>query len=61
MGLAPVVLDKGRGVGGRVATRRVRDLQFDHGAQYVNAHGAGLAAVLNAVEQAGALAGWSDD
>ena len=59
-GLAPVVLEKGRGIGGRVATRRVGDLQFDHGAQYVNAHGAGFAAVLNAVEQAGAPAGWTD-
>ncbi len=33
-GLAPVVLDKGRGIGGRVATRRVEAMQFDHGAQY---------------------------
>ena len=32
-GLAVVLLDKGRGVGGRVATRRVGDMQFDHGAQ----------------------------
>ena len=45
-GLSPVVLDKGRGIGGRVATRRVGNLQFDHGAQFVNAHGAGFAAVL---------------
>ena len=43
-GLVPVVLDKGRGIGGRVATRRVGAMQFDHGAQYVTAqkpwHGA---------------------
>jgi len=45
-GLSPVVLDKGRGIGGRVATRRLGNLQFDHGAQFVNAHGAGFAAVL---------------
>jgi len=45
-GLSPVVLDKGRGIGGRVATRRVGNLQFDHGAQFVNAHGAGFATVL---------------
>jgi renalase len=55
-GLMPVVLDKGRGIGGRVATRRVGDLQFDHGAQYVNAHGAGFAAVLGGLS----LAGWQD-
>ena len=59
-GMAPVVLDKGRGIGGRVATRRTGDLQFDHGAQYVNAHGAGFGAVLGALETAGTLAGWPD-
>ena len=59
-GMAPVVLDKGRGIGGRVATRRAGDLQFDHGAQYVNAHGAGFGAVLHALETAGTLAGWPD-
>ena len=36
-GFAPVVLDKGRGIDGRVATRRVDAMQFDHGAQYVTA------------------------
>ena len=59
-GMAPVVLDKGRGIGGRVATRRSGDLQFDHGAQYVNAHGAGFSSVLAALEKAGTLAGWPD-
>lgn len=59
-GMAPVVLDKGRGIGGRVATRRAAECQFDHGAQYVNAHGAGFGAVLDALERAGTLAGWSD-
>lgn len=57
-GHAPVVLDKGRGIGGRVATRRVGDLQFDHGAQYVNAHGTGFAAVLHSLGNA--VAGWQD-
>jgi renalase len=55
-GHAPVVLDKGRGIGGRVATRRVGALQFDHGAQYVNAHGAGFAAVLGGLS----VAAWQD-
>ena len=57
-GHAPVVLDKGRGIGGRVATRRVGDLQFDHGAQYVNAHGSGFAAVLHSLGDS--VAGWQD-
>jgi renalase len=34
------VLDKSRGVGGRMATRRAGGLQFDHGAQYFTARGA---------------------
>ena len=55
-GLTPIVLDKGRGIGGRVATRRVGDLQFDHGAQFVNAHGAGFAAVLGGLS----VQGWQD-
>lgn len=55
-GLSPVVLDKGRGIGGRVATRRVGDLQFDHGAQFVNAKGAGFAAALGGLP----VAGWRD-
>lgn len=29
-----VVVDKGRGVGGRLATRRIGDAVFDHGAQF---------------------------
>ncbi|MGV2976394.1 NAD(P)/FAD-dependent oxidoreductase [Roseibium alexandrii] len=37
-GHTPVILDKGRGVGGRLATRRAENgLQFDHGAQYITA------------------------
>jgi hypothetical protein len=33
-GWSVVVLDKGRGVGGRMATRRIDDGVFDHGAQF---------------------------
>jgi predicted NAD/FAD-dependent oxidoreductase len=55
-GLAPIVLDKGRGIGGRVATRRAGDLQFDHGAQYVNAHSAEFATVLAGLS----VAPWQD-
>jgi len=32
-----VVVDKGRGAGGRMSTRRDGDLRFDHGAQYFTA------------------------
>ena len=33
-GVNVVVLDKGRGVGGRLATRRIGERVFDHGAQF---------------------------
>jgi renalase len=36
-GWSVVVLDKGRGVGGRMATRRIDDGVFDHGAQFFTA------------------------
>ncbi len=62
-GQASVIFDKGRGVGGRVATRRVSlpdgtQLQFDHGAQFATAKGAGFAAVLGALQTAGLAAQW---
>ncbi|NKE47910.1 NAD(P)-binding protein [Roseomonas frigidaquae] len=46
------LFDKGRSPGGRMTTRRVEAgghvLNFDHGAQYLTAHGAPFAAVLDA-------------
>ena len=60
-GLAPVVLDKGRGIGGRVATRRVGAMQFDHGAQYVTAQSPSFAALLSELHTGGVLAEWSDE
>ncbi len=59
-GVSVVILDKGRGIGGRVATRRAAGLQFDHGAQYVTAEGARFAAVLQELSQKGAVALWAD-
>src|SRR5205823_3389276 len=32
-----IVLDKGRGVGGRLVTRRIEQARADHGAQYFSA------------------------
>jgi len=59
-GHAVAIFDKGRGPGGRLATRRIeaegRKLQFDHGAQYLRAEGAGFAAAL---DEAG-TAPWPD-
>ena len=59
-GLTPLVLDKGRGIGGRVATRRVGALQFDHGAQYVTAQGDDFAAVLATLAASGQVRDWND-
>jgi renalase len=58
-GFKPVVFDKGRGPGGRLATRRLDgDLRFDHGAQYVTAHGDAFRAALAAIIENGAAARW---
>ena len=45
-GLSVIVLDKGRGVGGRVATRRIDGATLDHGAQALDAVDAGAWAAL---------------
>ena len=47
-----IVLDKGRGVGGRLATRRIGDATIDHGAQFITTHTA---------EFAEAVEGWVND
>lgn len=60
-GHAPVVLDKGRGIGGRLGTRRTPDgWQFDHGAQYITASSPGFQALLEQAERSGAAARWAD-
>jgi renalase len=59
-GLAPVIFDKGHGIGGRLATRRIDGLQFDHGAQYVTARNDAFAAVLQNMQAVGAAALWAD-
>ncbi len=59
-GVSTVVLDKGRGIGGRMATRRVTlaqgEIRFDHGAQYFTVRDAGFQAMLDALP--GATADW---
>jgi hypothetical protein len=55
-GLSVTVLDKGRGVGGRVATRRLEGGTFDHGAQAVDGSTPGIWAALAGSLPAGVLA-----
>ena len=57
-GHRPVVFEKSRGTGGRLATRRGPHGGFDHGAQFVTARGEGFTARLAALTEAGAAAPW---
>lgn len=58
-GLEVHVIDKGRGIGGRLATRRTNEgLSFDHGAQYVTARDPGFQRALDAMVQCGFAGRW---
>lgn len=59
-GFAPIIFDKGRGIGGRMATKRIDQMRFDHGAQYVTAHDDRFAEVLSELQTQGAAAKWDD-
>lgn len=52
------VFEKSRGLGGRMATRRVDDLQFDHGAQYFTARGARFQSQVAQWASQGIVAEW---
>ena len=54
------LFDKSRGLGGRMATRRVGDLQFDHGAQYFTAKGERFCALVEDWRASGSAAEWFD-
>ncbi|MEL6233134.1 MAG: FAD-dependent oxidoreductase [Pseudomonadota bacterium] len=58
-GHAALILDKGRGIGGRMATRRGTDGQrFDHGAQYVTLRDAAFQAAMSAISDV--IAPWPE-
>ena len=46
-----VVLDKARGIGGRMATRRVGAAVCDHGAQFFTVRGADFAGIVSAAPE----------
>lgn len=54
-----LVLDKGRGVGGRLATRRLDGAVLDHGAQYFTVRDERFAAMIREFEHAGVVAKWT--
>ncbi len=57
-GLEVTVFDKGRRAGGRMATRRVEGMAFDHGVSVVTAHTPAFSAALRGMADAGAAAPW---
>ncbi len=61
-GVDTVLCEQGRGLGGRVCTRRVRGqpLSFDHGCQYFAPKAEPFAAVLAELESAGIVARWGE-
>ena len=57
-GLPVLVLDKGRGVGGRMATRRFDGGRFDHGAQVFSVRDERLGNHLHDWRAAGVISAW---
>ncbi|MEM1223675.1 MAG: FAD-dependent oxidoreductase [Verrucomicrobiota bacterium] len=52
------VIDKGRGVGGRMATRRMAHARFDHGAQYFTVRDKRFQAYVDEWLEAGIIREW---
>ncbi len=57
-GYKVTVFDKGRGVGGRMATRRVDNYAFDHGAQYFTVKDARFGRYVESWVKDGVVAPW---
>jgi predicted NAD/FAD-dependent oxidoreductase len=57
-GFNPLVVDKGRGVGGRLASRRIGSATFDHGAQFITARTPRFAALLSEWQKLGLVTEW---
>jgi len=55
-----VVVDKGKGIGGRMATRRAGGATFDHGAQFFTVRSAEFQSEVAAWQQAGVAQKWFD-
>ncbi len=57
-GLSVTVVDKGRSVGGRLATRRIEGARLDHGAQFFTVRGDEFAATVERAVAAGVVHEW---
>ncbi len=58
-GVEVLVLDKGRGVGGRMATRRIGEARFDHGAQFFTVRNERFEKMVRSWVDAGVAREWS--
>jgi hypothetical protein len=56
--VAPAWYDKGRAAGGRVATRRRHEWQWDHGAQFFTVRDPRFAAALRPLQESGLVQRW---
>lgn len=56
--VSTIVFDKGRSVGGRLATRRIGDARLDHGAQFMTARSDAFAAQLADWQERGLADVW---
>lgn len=53
-----VVLEKSRGFGGRMATRRIEAATFDHGAQYFTMHSMFFRSLVETLQDEALVKGW---
>ncbi len=60
LGKQVVVFEKSRGVGGRMATRRLFETRADHGTCYLTPKGSRFQAVLDQAIAAGVMRSWTD-
>jgi renalase len=59
-GYSVVVVEKSRGVGGRVATRRVNGTRADHGARYLEPQGDAMQGLIDVLLDRNILKLWTD-
>ncbi|BAY85624.1 FAD dependent oxidoreductase [Calothrix parasitica NIES-267] len=60
-GYPVIIIDKSRGVGGRLATRRLHDTKADHGTCYLKPKGEILQRLINLLVEKGDLEVWTDN
>lgn len=59
-GASVAIFDKSRGLGGRMATRRIEGGSFDHGAQFIRAQGERFGRKMAEWRDAGLVAEWEE-